>query len=180
MSNKYLPQRSLSAVWHPCTQMKLHEKLPLVAIARAEGVWLYDYDGKRYLDAIGSWWVNLFGHSNNRINAAVREQLDKMEHVMLAGFTHEPVVELSERLSGLVPGRLGHCFYSSDGASATEIALKMSFQYWRNGGRPTKQVCERAERLPWRNPGRLVGYRSRAIHERLRAAATPKCAGQDP
>ena len=96
------------------------------------------YDGKRYLDAIGSWWVNLFGHSNNRINAAVREQLDKMEHVMLAGFTHEPVVELSERLSGLVSGRLGHCFYSSDGASATEIALKMSFQYWRNGGRPDK------------------------------------------
>ena len=133
-----LPERSLKAVWHPCTQMKQHEKLPLVSIARAEGVWLYDYDGKRYLDAIGSWWVNLFGHSNNRINAAVREQLDKMEHVMLAGFTHEPVVELSERLSGLVPGRLGHCFYSSDGASATEIALKMSFQYWRNGGRPDK------------------------------------------
>ena len=102
------------------------------------GVWLYDYDGKRYLDAIGSWWVNLFGHANPRINAAIRDQLDKLEHVMLAGFTHEPVVELSERLSKLVSGKLGHCFYSSDGASAVEIALKMSFHYWRNSGRPEK------------------------------------------
>jgi adenosylmethionine-8-amino-7-oxononanoate aminotransferase len=133
-----LPERSMKAVWHPCTQMKQHEKLPLIPIARAEGVWLYDYDGNRYLDAIGSWWVNLFGHSNPRINAAIRAQLEKMEHVMLAGFTHEPVVELSERLSRLTPGGLGHCFYSSDGASATEIALKMSFHYWQNSGRPDK------------------------------------------
>ena len=89
--------RSLKAVWHPCTQMKQHEMLPLIPIARGEGAWLYDCDGKRYLDAIGSWWVNLFGHANPRINSAVRDQLDKLEHVMLAGFTHEPVVELSER-----------------------------------------------------------------------------------
>jgi adenosylmethionine-8-amino-7-oxononanoate aminotransferase len=133
-----LPQRSVKAVWHPCTQMKQHEKLPLMPIARAQGVWLYGYDGQRYLDAIGSWWVNLFGHSNPRINAAIRQQLDQMEHVMLAGFTHEPVVELSERLGRLAPGKLGHCFYSSDGASAVEIALKMSFHYWRNSGRPDK------------------------------------------
>jgi adenosylmethionine-8-amino-7-oxononanoate aminotransferase len=120
--------------------MKQHETLPLITVARASGVWLYGHDGKRYLDAIGSWWVNLFGHANRRINAAVREQLEKVEHVMLAGFTHEPVVELSERLSELVPGRLGHCFYSSDGASAVEIALKMSFHYWRNCGRPEKNA----------------------------------------
>jgi adenosylmethionine-8-amino-7-oxononanoate aminotransferase len=120
--------------------MKQHETLPLIPIARAAGVWLYGHDGKRYLDAIGSWWVNLFGHANSRINAAVREQLEKLEHVMLAGFTHEPVVELSERLSKLVPGGLGHCFYSSDGASAVEIALKMSFHYWRNCGRPEKNA----------------------------------------
>ncbi|MDN5836340.1 MAG: adenosylmethionine--8-amino-7-oxononanoate transaminase, partial [Nitrosospira sp.] len=88
--------------------------------------------------AIGSWWVNLFGHANPRINAAIRDQLDKLEHVMLAGFTHEPVVELSERLSKLVSGQLGHCFYGSDGASAIEIALKMSFHYWRNSGHPEK------------------------------------------
>lgn len=139
MSNKYLSERSLRAVWHPCTQMKQHEILPLIPIARGEGAWLYDFDGGRYLDVIGSWWVNLFGHANPRINAAIRDQLDRLEHVMLAGFTHEPVVALSERLSKLVSGKLGHCFYSSDGASAIEIALKMSFHYWRNSGHPEKK-----------------------------------------
>jgi adenosylmethionine-8-amino-7-oxononanoate aminotransferase len=118
--------------------MKQHEMLPLVPISRGEGIWLHDFDGGRYLDAISSWWVNLFGHSNPRINAAIRDQLDKLEHVMLAGFTHEPVVQLSERLIQIVPGRLGHCFYGSDGASATEVALKMSFHYWHNVGHPEK------------------------------------------
>ena len=138
MNNKNLLERSLNSVWHPCTQMKQHETLPLVPISRGEGIWLHDFDGGRYLDAISSWWVNLFGHSNPRINAAIRDQLDKLEHVMLAGFTHEPVVQLSERLIQIVPGRLGHCFYGSDGASATEIALKMSFHYWHNVGHPEK------------------------------------------
>ena len=138
MSNKNLLERSLNSVWHPCTQMKQHETLPLVPISRGEGIWLHDFDGGRYLDAISSWWVNLFGHSNPRINAAIRDQLDRLEHVMLAGFTHEPVVQLSERLIQIVPGRLGHCFYGSDGASATEIALKMSFHYWHNVGHPEK------------------------------------------
>jgi adenosylmethionine-8-amino-7-oxononanoate aminotransferase len=128
--------RSLRAVWHPCTQMKHHETFPLVPIARGEGVWLYDFDGRRYLDAISSWWVNLFGHANPRINAALADQLGRLEHVMLAGFTHEPVVRLSERLSMLTG--LSHCFYGSDGAAATEIALKMSFHYWRNRGQPGK------------------------------------------
>lgn len=118
--------------------MKRHETLPLVPIARGEGVWLYDLDGKRYLDTVSSWWVNLFGHCNPRINAAITDQLGKLEHVMLAGFTHEPVVLLSERLSELAPTGLGHCFYGSDGASATEIALKMSAHYWRNSGKPEK------------------------------------------
>ncbi len=136
MNNPDFLARSLAAVWHPCTQMKQHEALPLVPIARGAGVWLYDFDGRRYLDAVSSWWVNLFGHCNPRINAALKDQLDKLEHVMLAGFTHQPVVELSERLSRL--SGLGHCFYGSDGASATEIALKMSFHYWRNSGRPEK------------------------------------------
>ena len=133
-----LLSRSLSAVWHPCTQMKRHESLPLVPIARGEGVWLYDSDGSRYLDTVSSWWVNLFGHCNPRINAAITDQLGKLEHVMLAGFTHEPVVQLSERLRELAPAGLGHCFYGSDGASATEIALKMSAHYWRNSGKATK------------------------------------------
>ncbi len=137
-SNPDLLARSLSAVWHPCTQMKRHETLPLVPIARGKGVWLYDFEGKRYLDTVSSWWVNLFGHSEPRINAAITDQLGKLEHVMLAGFTHEPVVQLSERLRELAPAGLGHCFYGSDGASATEIALKMSAHYWRNSGQPEK------------------------------------------
>jgi adenosylmethionine-8-amino-7-oxononanoate aminotransferase len=136
MNNNDFLQRSRSAVWHPCTQMKSLETLPPVPIRQAQGVWLHDYDGKRYLDAVSSWWVNLFGHRNSRINAALKEQLDTLEHVMLAGFTHEPVVELSEKLAKLTG--LGHAFYASDGASATEIALKMSFHYWRNSGRPGK------------------------------------------
>ena len=136
--------RSQAAVWHPCTQMRHHADagspahLPLVPVARGSGAWLYDFDGKRYLDGISSWWTNLFGHANPRINAALKEQLETLEHVMLAGFTHQPVVELSERLSALTGGTLGHAFYASDGASATEIALKMSFHYWRNVGRPEK------------------------------------------
>jgi len=136
--NKLLLKRSLAAVWHPCTQMKQHERLPLVPVARGSGCWLYDFDGKHYLDAISSWWVNLFGHCNPRINAALAAQLEDLEHVILAGFTHEPVVMLSERLSRLTGGVLGHCFYGSDGASAVEIALKMSFHYWRNTGSPGK------------------------------------------
>ena len=136
MSNQYLLKRSMQSVWHPCTQMKQHEAFPLIPIQRGEGVWLYDVEGKQYLDAVSSWWVNLFGHNNPRIKDAIKQQLDTLEHVMLAGFTHEPVVELSEKLAKLTG--LGHAFYASDGASATEIALKMSFHYWRNTGKPEK------------------------------------------
>lgn len=136
MNNSKLLQRSLQAVWHPCTQMKSHEALPLVPIRRGEGVWLEDFDGNRYLDAVSSWWVNLFGHNNALIKDAIKAQLDQLEHVILAGFTHEPVVQLSERLSALTG--LGHCFYASDGASAVEIALKMSYHYWRNLGLENK------------------------------------------
>ena len=123
--------------------MQHHETVPLVAVQRGSGAWLYDHDGNRYLDAISSWWVNLFGHANPRINDALKHQLDTLEHAMLAGFTHEPVVVLSEKLSALTDGELGHCFYASDGASAVEIALKMSFHSWRNQGHSSKQefVC---------------------------------------
>ena len=112
------------------------EAAPPLVIARGDGPWLIDSDGRRYLDAISSWWVNLFGHCNPRINAAITDQLDKIEHVMLAGATHEPVVELSERLAKLTG--LGHAFYGSDGSSATEIALKMSAHYWQNSGQVEK------------------------------------------
>ena len=123
--------------------MQHHETVPLVAVQRGSGAWLYDHDGNRYLDAISSWWVNLFGHANPRINDALKHQLDTLEHAMLAGFTHEPVVSLSEKLSALTDGALGHCFYASDGSSAVEIALKMSFHSWRNQGLGSKQefVC---------------------------------------
>ncbi len=134
--NQALLARSLNAVWHPCTQMKQHESMPLLPIGSGQGVWLTDFDGKRYLDGVSSWWVNLFGHNEPRIKSAISKQLDQLEHVMLAGFTHRPVVELSERLGKLTG--LGHCFYASDGASATEIALKMSFHYWRNIGKTEK------------------------------------------
>ncbi|MBA5636789.1 adenosylmethionine--8-amino-7-oxononanoate transaminase [Duganella sp. LX20W] len=135
--------RSLRSVWHPCTQMQHHETVPLIPVSHGRGAWLYDHEGKRYLDAISSWWVNLFGHANPRINAALKEQLDLLEHAMLAGFTHEPVIRLSEQLAALTGDVLGHCFYASDGASAVEIALKMSFHSWRNRGQAEKQefVC---------------------------------------
>ncbi|HSV72057.1 MAG TPA: adenosylmethionine--8-amino-7-oxononanoate transaminase [Methylibium sp.] len=118
--------------------MKRHEREPLLAIARAEGPWLFDTEGRRHLDAISSWWVNLFGHGHPQLKAAIADQLDTLDHVMLAGLTHEPVVRLSERLGALTG--LGHAFYASDGASATEIALKMSAHAWRNAGHAGK--CE--------------------------------------
>jgi len=131
-----LAPRSLRAVWHPCTQMKLHEGAPPLAIVSGDGAWLEAEDGTRYLDAISSWWVNLFGHGHPHIRAAIHSQLDRLEHVMLAGCTHEPVVKLSERLGALTG--LGHAHYGSDGASATEIAMKLSAHYWRNCGQPDK------------------------------------------
>jgi adenosylmethionine-8-amino-7-oxononanoate aminotransferase len=139
-SNASLAARDLGVVWHPCTQMKDHESLlPMIPIERGSGVWLYDHDGRRYLDAISSWWVNLFGHANERIGAALAAQAQRLEHVMLAGFTHEPAVRLAETLVGLAPRGLSRCFYADNGSSAIEVALKMSFHYWRNSGRPAKR-----------------------------------------
>jgi len=140
-----LAERSLAAVWHPCTQMQRAATVPPLAIARGEGPWLFDDTGRRYFDTSSSWWVNLFGHADARLNAALKDQLDTLAHVMLAGCTHAPAVELAERLSALTGGVLGHCFFASDGASAVEIALKMSFHHWRNRGRTSKRefVCLR-------------------------------------
>lgn len=141
--NQLLADRDRAVLWHPCTQMQDHEWLPLVPIRRGEGVWLEDHDGRRYLDAISSWWVNLFGHANPRIGAAVAEQAQRLEHVLLAGFTHEPAIELAERLTALAPPGLSRCFYADNGSSAVEVALKMSFHYWRNSGRAekTRFIC---------------------------------------
>ena len=132
--NRALMQRDVNVLWHPCTQMKDHEVLPLIPIKKGEGVWLEDFDGNRYIDAISSWWVNLFGHANPRINQRIKEQLDNLEHVILAGFSHEPVIELSERLVAITPEKLDRCFYADNGSSGIEVALKMSFHYWLNSG----------------------------------------------
>src|SRR5512143_1416454 len=121
--NTALMQRDLAVLWHPCTQMKDHEWLPLLPIRRGEGVWLEDFEGKRYLDAISSWWVNLFGHANPRINAALKQQVDTLEHVILAGFTHQPVIELSERLVQLTPTGLKQVFFADNGSAGVEVAL---------------------------------------------------------
>ncbi len=146
MDSNTLKQRDFAALWHPCTQMKDYGEegtLPMLAIRRGEGVWLEDFDGNRYLDAVSSWWVNLFGHANPTINAAIRDQLEQLEHVILAGCTHEPVVRLSERLIGLTPEPLTRCFFADNGSAAVEVALKMSFHYWKNRGQPEKQrfIC---------------------------------------
>jgi len=139
VSNSELSARDLAHVWHPCTQMKDHEDFAPIPIRRGAGAWLEDFDGHRYLDAISSWWVNLFGHSNPQIGQAVHRQLDDLEHVLLAGFTHRPVIELSEALVRIAPPGLTRCFYADNGSSAIEVALKMSFHYWRNSGRPGKR-----------------------------------------
>ena len=106
MKSSHLVKKDLRVVWHPCTQMKDHEKIPMIPIKSGKGVWLYDYDGKKYLDAISSWWVNLFVYSNAYINKSIKSQLSQLEHVLLAGFTHEPAVTLSERLIKLTPPKI--------------------------------------------------------------------------
>ncbi len=130
-----LAARDLAVVWHPCTQMHDHETLPMLPIARAEGAWLHGHDGRRYLDAVSSWWTCLLGHRHPRIVAALKDQLDRLDHVMLAGFTHEPAIELAEELVRITPAGLERVFYADNGSSAVEVALKLSFHYWRNVGR---------------------------------------------
>jgi len=153
--------RDLAVLWHPCTQMQDHSELgrprvPMIPVARGDGAWLVGHDGRRYLDAISSWWTNLFGHANARIAAAIKDQLDRLEHVIFAGFTHEPAIELAEALLRVAPGRspsaseamggrerpppgLARVFYADNGSSAVEVALKMSFHSWRNRGREQKR-----------------------------------------
>ncbi len=133
MTNSELMARDLAHIWHPCTQMKDHEAIPLIPIKEAKGVYLYDFDGNRYIDGISSWWVNLFGHRNDYINMRIKEQLERLEHVIFAGFTHEQIVRLSERICELTG--MQKCFYADNGSSAVEVALKMSFHYFKNEGK---------------------------------------------
>ncbi|MGH8519591.1 MAG: adenosylmethionine--8-amino-7-oxononanoate transaminase, partial [Panacagrimonas sp.] len=143
MNESDLVARSLARVWHPCTQMHDHAggadaNIPLIPIRSAEGVWLEGTDGRRYLDAVSSWWTNIFGHRHPHIVASLKDQLDTLDHVIFAGFTHAPAVEVAERLCRLAPQGLDRCFFVDNGSAAVEAALKMSFHYWRNVGKPKK------------------------------------------
>jgi len=133
--NMKMMQRDLEVIWHPCTQMKDHETLPLIPIKAGKGVYLYDFDGNSYIDAVSSWWVNLFGHANESINNKIKAQLDTLEHVLLAGFTHEPAIELAHKLVTITPKNLEKVFYVDNGSSAVEAALKMSYHYHLNCGK---------------------------------------------
>jgi adenosylmethionine-8-amino-7-oxononanoate aminotransferase len=135
INNNQIMQRDLEVIWHPCTQMKDHETLPLIPIKSGKGVYLYDFEGNAYIDAISSWWVNIFGHANNLINDKVKAQLDTLEHVLLAGFTHEPAVELAHKLVNLTAKELKKVFYVDNGSSAVEASLKMSYHYHLNKGK---------------------------------------------
>jgi len=139
MNNQTLMQRDLDVLWHPCTQMKDHEALPIIPIKSGDGVWLEDFEGNRYLDAVSSWWVNAFGHCNPKISQAIKDQVDQLEHVILAGFSHEPVIKLSEKLVEITPDGLDRVFYADNGSAGIEVALKMSFQYWHNKGQSKKR-----------------------------------------
>ena len=133
--NSEIMQRDLEVIWHPCTQMKDHETLPLIPIRSGEGVYLRDFDDNNYIDAVSSWWVNLFGHNNKQINTKIKAQLDTLEHVLLAGFTHEPAVDLAHKLVKITPKGLGKVFYVDNGSSAVEASLKMSYHYHLNKGK---------------------------------------------
>lgn len=131
--------RDSKVVWHPCTQMKDHETVPPLLIDRAEGIYLYDRDGRRYMDVIASWWVNLLGHNHPRLNAAIEKQLRNMAHVMFAGVTHKPAIDLAESLIQLSPANLTKVFYSDNGSTSVEVALKLSLQYWHQTGREERR-----------------------------------------
>jgi len=114
--------------------MKDHEFLPLIPIEKGEGVYLEDFEGNRYIDAVSSWWVNILGHNNKFINNYIKNQVDTLEHVLLAGFTHKPAIDLAKKLVEITPEGLNKVFFADNGSSAVEVALKMSFQYYKNKG----------------------------------------------
>ncbi len=133
-----LIEKDLKYIWHPFTQMKDCEELPPILIERAKGLKLYDDKGDFYYDTISSWWCNVHGHNHPRIKKAIKTQIDSLEHVLFAGFTHKPAIELAERLTSITPKNLTRVFFSDNGSTAVETALKMSFQYWQNTGEKKK------------------------------------------
>lgn len=131
-------KRDLKYIWHPCSQMKDYEEFPPIVIERGKGAYLYDMNGKKYLDAVSSWWVNIFGHANDRISRVVSEQAEKLEHVIFANFTHPAAIDLAEEIVRITPAGLSKVFFADNGSSAVEAALKMSFHYHQQTGHPKK------------------------------------------
>lgn len=134
-----LQKRDLAHVWHPCSQMKDYEELPPIVIKSGKGIYLYDENGKEYIDAVSSWWVNIFGHANEQISTALANQAFQLEHAIFANFTHEPAIFLAEKLAKITPDGLTKVFFADNGSSAIEVALKMSFQYHLQKNKPNKK-----------------------------------------
>ncbi len=139
MPTKTWSERDLQHIWHPCSQMKDYETLPPIVIDHGEGSYLYDVDDHKYLDIVSSWWCNLLGHCHPAINAAIKKQLDELEHVIFANFSHRPAIELAEKLVSILPKGLTKLNFADNGSSAVESALKMAFQYHQQTGHPEKQ-----------------------------------------
>ena len=134
-----MEELDLKYIWHPCSQMKDYETLPPMVIDHGEGPWLYDIHGKRYLDIVSSWWANLLGHCNPVINEAIKAQVDSLEHVIFANFSHRPAIELAEQLAKITPPAIRKFHFNDNGSSAVECALKMCFQFYLQGGKPEKK-----------------------------------------
>lgn len=134
-----LQQIDMDYIFHPCSQMKDYEKLPPIVIKKAEGIYLEDEFGKKYMDCVSSWWVNLFGHCNKKINSAIKEQIDKVEHVLFVNFSHEAAIELVQELIKVVPAGIEKFLFADNGSSSIEMALKLSFQYHQQSGKPHKK-----------------------------------------
>ena len=134
-----LQKTDLKYIWHPCSQMKDYEELPPIVIKRGKGLYLYDIEGNGYADVVSSWWCNLLGHGNETINAAIHAQLEKLEHVIFANFSHEPAIRLCEQLAEIVPNGLSKFFFTDNGSAAIEVAMKMSFQYHDQKGNLKKK-----------------------------------------
>ncbi len=134
-----LVEKDLKYIWHACSQMKDYEELPPIIIDHGKGVYLYDMEGKEYIDIVSSWWCNLLGHCNEKINSGIKEQLDRLEHVIFANFSHEPAISLCEQLSEIIPNGLTKFNFSDNGSASVECALKMAFQYMFQTGKPEKK-----------------------------------------
>lgn len=129
-------ERDRRVLWHPFTQQKLWKEEDFPVIVSGRGPYLVDADGRKYLDGVSSLWCNVHGHARREINAAMKRQLDRVAHATFLGLSNPPAIELAERLVGIAPPGLTRVFYSDNGSTAVEVALKMAFQYWRQNGQP--------------------------------------------